>query len=360
MTRRLFSKILLVVVSIFGLLVLAGVLSAQGRSEDAFERVKQVQEKHTDRLMAIDGVEGTAVGLDENERPAVKVFLENPGVRGIPRELDGVPVHPVVTGKIYALPKPEGKPGGGTKIDPTARFPRPVPIGVSTGHPAITAGTIGCRVTDGTHVHALSNNHVYADENNGSILVDPVLQPGPYDGGNTDPTDGRDDVIGTLWEFVWISFANPDLGYWPTNTVDAAIARCDTTPWKPCDPLVGISTPSDGYGAPKSTTIGAYVGQAVQKYGRTTRLTKGNVYAINATVNVQYTRGVARFVKQIFIKPGNFSSGGDSGSLVVDATKGSNNRKPVALLFAGSKTFTVANPIDAVLDAFEVTVDGEQ
>jgi len=34
---------------------------------------------------------------------------------------------------------------------------RPVPIGVSTGHPDITAGTIGARVTDGVNVYALSN-----------------------------------------------------------------------------------------------------------------------------------------------------------------------------------------------------------
>jgi len=124
--------VLFVVVAILGLLVFSRVLLAQGNSENAFERVKEVQEKHTDRLMAIEGVEGTAVGLDDADRPAVKVFLENPGVRGIPRELDGVPVHPVVTGKIYALPKPE-KPGRPQAVDPTAWFPRPVPIGVSTG-----------------------------------------------------------------------------------------------------------------------------------------------------------------------------------------------------------------------------------
>ncbi len=345
MTRRLFSKILLVVVSIFGLLVFAGVLSAQGRSEDAFERVKEVQEKHTDRLMAIDGVEGTAVGLDESDRPAVKVFLENPGVRGIPRDLDGVPVHPVVTGKIYALPKPEGKPGGGKPpkpepVDPTAWFPRPVPIGVSTGHPNITAGTIGCRVKDATNVYALSNNHVYAHENKGPIGIN-VLQPGPYDGGR-DPGD----AIGTLAAFNAIKFDGSN------NYIDAAIALSSTT-------LLGNATPSGGYGTPKSAIVSAKLRQSVQKYGRTTRLTKGSVYAINANVKVQYDTGIARFVKQIIITPGSFSAGGDSGSLVVDASTGSNNRKPVGLLFAGSSSFTVANPIDAVLGAFGVTVDGE-
>ncbi|MCJ7676059.1 MAG: hypothetical protein MUO33_13040, partial [Sedimentisphaerales bacterium] len=107
MTRRFFSKLLLVVVAVFGLLVLSSMLSAQGRSQDAFERVKEVQEKHTDRLMAIDGVVGTAVGLGDGAGHAVLVLLERPGVGGIPDELEGVPVRPVVTGKIYALPKPE-------------------------------------------------------------------------------------------------------------------------------------------------------------------------------------------------------------------------------------------------------------
>jgi len=347
MNRCLFSKVLLIVVAIFGLLVLAGILSAQGRSENAFERVKEVQERHTDRLMAIEGVEGTAVGVDDMDQPAVKVFLENPGVRGIPRDIDGVPIHPVVTGKFYALPKPEGKPGGGTKINPTGWFPRPVPIGVSTGHPAITAGTIGCRVTDGTNVYALSNNHVYANSNNAKI-GDPVLQPGPYDGGGK--VVGRDDVIGELAEFELIKFDGS------ANYIDAAIAGTTTS-------LLGKGTPSNGYGTPKSGTVAAKFRQAVQKYGRTTGLTKGSVYAVNATVNVNYgdvsgdgKDDVARFVNQIIITPGSFSAGGDSGSLIVTQT----GKNPVGLLFAGSSTFTVANPIGAVLDAFGVTIDGEQ
>jgi len=342
MTRRLFSKILLVVVSIFGLLVLAGVLSAQGRSEDAFERVKEVQERHTDRLMAIDGVEGTAVGLDENERPAVKVFLENPGVRGIPRELDGVPVHPVVTGKFYALPKPEGKPGGGTKIDPTARFPRPVPIGVSTGNRlSNSAGTIACRVINGLGVYALSNNHVYALENN-APPGSSVLQPGVYDGGKY-----PEDEIGTLFFFVPIIFS-----VYASNTVDAAIAQSTTD-------LLGKKTPSNGYGIPKSMTAAAYVGQPVQKYGRTTSLTKGTIAAINATLNVGYSSGTARFVEQIFVysRKGAFIKAGDSGSLLVTDP----GKNPVGLLFAGdaSGKYGIANEIDNVLSVFGLEIDGE-
>ena len=202
-------------------------------------------------------------------------------------------------------------------------------------------------------MYALSNNHVYADENRASI-GDNVLQPGPYDGGTEGPNplivDG--DEIGTLYDFEPILFCNPYPSNCPNNTIDAAIALSSTS-------LLGKATPSDGYGTPKSATVVPAVGMRVKKYGRTTGLSKGRIYAINATVNVGYdTDVVARFVQQIVITPGNFSAGGDSGShIVVDG--GSNDRKGVGLLFAGSPSVTIANPIGAVLNAFGVTIDGQ-
>jgi hypothetical protein len=104
---------------------------------------------------------------------------------------------------------------------------------VSTGHPLITAGTIGCRVTDGTYFYALSNNHVYAASNN-AVINDAVIQPGTYDGGARPGDD-----IGILYDYVRIWFGGPE------NFIDAAIARCLS------DDL-GNATPSDGYGKPKN------------------------------------------------------------------------------------------------------------
>ena len=349
MTRRIFCKVLLVVVAIFGLLVLSGVLSAQGRSEEAFEHVKDVQERNSDRLMAMDGVEGTAIGYNQNDRLAVKVFTAGPGVRGIPQELDGVPVQVVVTGKFYALPKPPSPPGQAKKdegVDPTARFDRPVPIGVSTGNVGeISAGTIGCRVIDGDNgdnVYALSNNHVYALENtapNGSS----VLQPGRYD----DNVDYEDNVIGTLYAFEEIVFG--PLG---RNTIDAAIALCEGT--------LDNATPDGGYGIPSSDPVSASIGQSVQKYGRTTGLTKGTVTAVNFNGNIGYSSGTAYFVGQIVITGtrGKFSNAGDSGSLIV-TDDDDDDCKPVGLLFAGGGPRTIANPIQPVLDAFRITIDGK-
>jgi hypothetical protein len=43
---------------------------------------------------------------------------------------------------------------------------------------------------------------------------------------------------------------------------------------------------------------------------------------------------------------------------VVTQASGSNDRRPVGLLFAGSNTNTIANPIDLVLDRFKVQIDG--
>lgn len=320
------------------------------------EAVIQVQDRHTGRLMALAGVVGTGTGLGSDGNPAIVVFAERAEVAGIPGALDGVPVVVRVTEPFHALSHRPGHGSGTTAVNPASRFPRPVPIGVSTGHPSITAGTIGCRVKDlSGSVYALSNNHVYAASNSASI-GDNALQPGVYDGG-VNP----DDAIGTLHAFVPIQFDNtapvtgcPDNPS-TCNTVDAAIALSSTA-------NLGKSTPSNGYGTPKSTTVATRINQKVKKYGRTTSLTKGMVAALNATVDINYGTAespqIARFVQQIVIQPGSFSAGGDSGSLIVDDTK-TDNRKPVGLLFAGNSFYTIANPISPALAAFGVSVDGE-
>jgi hypothetical protein len=94
--------------------------------------------------------------------------------------------------------------------------------------------------------------------------------------------------------------------------------------------------------------------------GRTTCLTSGTVSAINVTVSVRYpnqcnaaSSGTATFVNQIAIGSPTFSAGGDSGSLVV--TTGS-CPLAVGLLFAGSNTMTLANPIGPVLSGLNVSM----
>ena len=349
MPRRILLKMIVVVLALVGLLLVSSPPTTAAPGATGLARAIEVQERNSARFMAIEGVVGTAVTYSDLGAPAVVVLLERPIRGAIPKTLDGVPVRATVTGKIYALPKPDGK-GKPPKEDPPVveeptrsdKWPRPVPIGISTGHPAITAGTIGCRVTRGDDVFALSNNHVYANQN-AATIGDAVIQPGTYDGGSSTADD-----IGTLFDFEPIDFSGD-------NVIDAAIALTSS------DDL-GNATPSAGYGTPKSTIIAPAINMPVMKFGRTTGFTKGRIYAINATVNVGYDGGVARFVGQIIITPGSFSAGGDSGSLIVADGKGRNNSdkgKPVGLLFAGSSSYTVANPIYDVLDAFGVTIDGK-
>jgi hypothetical protein len=291
--------------------------------------------------MAIDGVIGTAVGAGSGGGHVILALTTAQGVKGIPGAVDGVIVRPLVTGVVSSF---KGKPGGGGEIDPTARFDRPVPIGVSTEHEIVTAGTIGARVTDGTDLYALSNNHVYENSNAASD-GDPVYQPGRVDGGTP-----SGNIVGNLsGPRVDIKFDGSD------NVIDAAIAKISMVDEGNGSVLAaGNSTPSDGYGTPTSTPIDLF-DLTVTKYGRTTGQTNGQISGVNATVNVDYgSAGVARFVNQIMVSGGKFSDGGDSGSLIVAR----DSFAPVALLFAGGRNTTFGSPIAEVLGQLAVTIDG--
>jgi hypothetical protein len=92
---------------------------------------------------------------------------------------------------------------------------------------------------------------------------------------------------------------------------------------------------------------------AVAKSGRTTGHTTGTIGSINTTVNVQYQircgagrTYVLTYTNQVVINSTTFSTGGDSGSLI---TTNDGCYHPVALLFAGSSSSTIGNPIGEVL-----------
>jgi hypothetical protein len=307
----------------------------------SFRAALLAQERVTDDWLALDGVVGTGIGVDGMGNAVLQVYLTAAGAAALPQLIGGVEVVPQVTGAFVALPAADDD-----RPDPKRSFERPVPIGVSTGHPRVTAGTIGARVTDGSRAFALSNNHVFAASNGGSE-GDNLLQPGVADGGK-DP----DDAIGTLFDFQPLHFCGG--GGCKPNRIDAAIAL--TSPEE-----LGDGTHEGGYGRPRRWSVDPELGLQVQKYGRTTGLTSGRVTGIHATIDVQYRNGMARFEDQIVITgngTGNgFSAGGDSGSLVV--TKGTllGDRRPVGLLFAGSNVSTLANPIDPVLERFGVRID---
>jgi len=63
-----------------------------------------VKDRNEARLLAIDGVEGVAIGLDEFGRDAIQVFVRDSSVGSLlPREIEGFPVFFVVTGEIRPL-----------------------------------------------------------------------------------------------------------------------------------------------------------------------------------------------------------------------------------------------------------------
>ncbi len=224
---------------------------------------------------------------------------------------------------------------------------RPSPGGISIGHLRITAGTQGCLVRGRSGVRVnrlmvLSNNHVLANSN-AAAIGDAIVQPGPYDGGRA-PAD----QVAVLERFVPIHFAGGN------NLVDAA------TGWAWPDrvrrELMYLSGGAVRYFRVGGTPVAAVPGLAVGKTGRTTQLTSGRVVAVGVTINVNFGGGrVARFVNQIAVRAasGNFSQGGDSGSLIWtwDA-----RRAPVGLLFAGGGGTTFANRITDVLAALDVNL----
>lgn len=200
------------------------------------------------------------------------------------------------------------------------------------------SGTLGALVNDGSTDYILSNNHVLARTDQAAPGED-ISQPGLIDNG-CDPGE----IVADL------TVASP-LG----SNVDAAIAALRPGTMDATGFIEDI-------GVPDSSIAVATVGLAVAKSGRTTGLTTGTVGAVNVSVNVQYQRGcgqgrkfVVAYTNQVIINGSAFSAGGDSGSLIVTNDA---NHNPVALLYAGSSTTTIGNPIGEVLDKLEAALPG--
>jgi len=314
------------------------------------QNVMAVQERHTAKLMADKNVVGTATGLTDDGRVAVYVFLENAvsttklkSAQSIPASLDGVPVIVSVTGKFKAM-----KGGGGGGVSHTAIQTPPIQLGTSGGwrydlaNGYCCGGTIGSLIQRGGTQYVLSNYHVFwgdiVNGGNGRVATagDPVIQPGLIDVGCV-AANAQD--VATLSGSGSLPSANVDAGY---AQVIPGMVRTDGA-------ILEVGTLS-------ASTVGASIGQLVKKSGRTTGLSRSSVSALNATINIQYENecaGGPSFVKtftgQIVIKNrrSGFLNSGDSGSLMVEDL--TTNPRAVGLLYAGSNTDAIANPIGAVL-----------
>jgi hypothetical protein len=229
----------------------------------------------------------------------------------------------------------------------------PVKLGTSGGNindrskAFCYGGTLGALVqdVDGTQ-YILSNNHVLARTNLAAIGED-IIQPGLIDQNPTCNQDSQD-AVADLSAFIPILFKAKKTT--PTNNVDAAIAEVRSGAVISTGEILDIGTISN-------TTLDPALGLAVKKSGRTTGLTKGTISAVSVTVDISYGSGkTGRFANQILITPGSFLAGGDSGSLMVEDVD--TTPHAVGLLFAGSSSVAIANPIETVLNAFGITMVG--
>ncbi|HEY6192512.1 MAG TPA: hypothetical protein VI215_09350 [Bacteroidota bacterium] len=355
--------VLLIVFALLGTMFLGGCAEKQDSSSGPIttqtaetlskenpqvKSVMLVQDRHTAALMADKNVIGTATGLTEDGRIAVLVLLENPvdsknarGTYALPRNLEGVPVVSEVVGKIRPL--------AGVADHQVKQTP-PVQLGTSGGwrydlaNGYCCSGTLGSLVHVGTTQYVLSNYHVFwgdivaGGNNRVATAGDPVIQPGMVD---ISCNAANAQNVATLSGSGSLPGANVDVGY---AAVIPGMVRTDGA-------ILEVGTIS-------ATTVGASIGQAVKKSGRSSGLTRSSVSGLNATISVAYDNecaGGAAFTKtftgQIVIKNKNrgqsFLISGDSGSLMVQDV--STNPKAVGLLYAGSSTTAIANPIGDVL-----------
>jgi S1-C subfamily serine protease len=290
--------------------------------------LKQALHRHRPVLFAKANVLGVGIGEKVTAgRPTGKVCLKVYVEKKLPAsKLSSKNLVPPKIGRVLTDVEEVGK----IRAFSNTLRERPAKGGSSIGHFKITAGTLGCLVTDKKTKKKLilSNNHVLADSNRAKI-GDPILQPGKYDGGKLGP-----DTFAKLLRFEKIQFRGKP------NHVDCALA----------EPLKAGSVSSEiiEIGTPKGTVV-AKRGMSLQKSGRTTGYTLGKVKDTDASIKVDYDGQTALFVKQILTTA--MSQGGDSGSLVLNEKK-----QATGLLFAGSEAVTICNPIGKVLETLGVVL----
>jgi hypothetical protein len=222
----------------------------------------------------------------------------------------------------------------------------PIKLGTSGGNvndmskAFCCSGTLGGLVTNGSTQFILSNNHVLARADQ-AVPGEDISQPGLID------SSCRATNSNIVADFTF----SPKLG---TANVDAAVAQVKSGQVATSGEILGI-------GIPASTTATPTTGRGVAKAGRTTGLTCSSIGSIDTDVSVQYQKGcnqgkkfVISYTNQVVVNSSSFSAGGDSGSLIVT----SDTAQPVALLYAGSSSTTIGNPIGDVVSALGVSFVG--
>jgi hypothetical protein len=201
----------------------------------SINEVIQAQQVYQNDLLVKPNVVGVAVGpknsvgelsvvvLVQQKLPFAALSADSM----VPREVDGVRTDVVEIGYVRAY------------ANPRDRFRPNIPAGISLGHYKITAGTLGVMVTDkrtGAKL-ILSNNHVLANSNDAQI-GDPIIQPGPTDGG-INPAD----VIATLERYIPLRYDNDPDG--PPPPVVGGDGGTNPPPLPPTQPPPATPLPPD-------------------------------------------------------------------------------------------------------------------
>jgi hypothetical protein len=258
-----------------------------------------------------------------------------------------------------------GKPGGGSGH--TAKQTAPIQLGTSGGWSKDLANGYCCGGTLGALVniaggqkagnYILSNYHVFEADiipgGNSPVPViattgDSVIQPGLIDASCKVANTQQVATLQTVRSLYDGS----------KNNVDCSVAKVVSGMVSENGSILEIGPLSTQTAAP-------FIGQPVKKSGRTTGLTRSKISSINATIRVTYDNECAggtaftqTFEKQIVIanSGSKFLNSGDSGSAMVEDIP--TNPRAVGLLFAGSSTSAIANPIDEVLNFLGTALDG--
>jgi hypothetical protein len=355
MTTRLssfyFSKVVgILALSLSSCLLSRGAPGDEIGAEHASVRAAlAAQGNVTGELMRQRGVLGTAVGVDDNGQVSLVVYVEagHPGAGAVKLPaVKGVPVQVELTDRFRAM---VGKPGGGgsTAVSHTAAQTPPIQLGTSGGWRSDLANGYCCGGTLGSLIQVngvkfiLSNYHVFESDvvlgGNGVVATDgdSIIQPGLIDV-NCRATNSQD--VATL----------RTLHSLPLNNIDVGVAQIVPGMVREDGAILEIGTIS-------SSTVAASLNKAVKKSGRTSGLTRSKISGLNATISVSYENECAGqtiftrvYTGQIVVaKGGTFLKAGDSGSLMVEDV--TTNPRAIGLLYAGSSTSAIANPIGPVL-----------
>lgn len=244
-----------------------------------------------------------------------------------------------------------------------------IKLGTSGGNISDTSGdfccggTLGALVTRNGTQYILSNNHVLAKSagNSGSPDVgDAITQPGLIE---VNCQSSSTHTVAHLSEYFPLQTG-------PIPKIDAALAQVGSGAVDTSGNILllgGTLTngvpdpgpPTSGAGLTPAQAIAAPHNGAVAKSGRTTGLTCSTIVATNVASSVDYyahcgdtnASFTVSYTDLVAVNGGDFSYSGDSGSLIVTQ----DTAEAVALLFAGSDTDTVGNPITDVLPDFPGT-----